>query len=129
MILDASAVFALLREEPGSEKIRQCISDAARVRIGAPTLVECHIVATRRYGSAGRNMLAGILYNADIQVVGFTADHWRVAAEAYDRYGKGQHPASLNFGDCMSYAVAKLAGEKLLYVGNDFRLTDVEAAL
>ena len=74
-------------------------------------------------------MLAGILYNADIQVVGFTADHWRVAAEAYDRYGKGQHPASLNFGDCMSYAVAKLAGEKLLYVGNDFRLTDVEAAL
>jgi ribonuclease VapC len=129
MVIDSSAIIAIFREEPGFDQLMEAISNAASVRVGAPTLVECHILAARRYGAAGRRMLSGLVFGAGIRVVPFTGDHWQTAAEAFDRYGKGNHPAALNFGDCMSYAVARLAREPLLFVGDGFRQTDIQAAL
>jgi ribonuclease VapC len=129
MVIDASSVIAIMREEPGFDLLKAALSAATSLSIGAPTLLECHIVSTRRYGAAGSRMLAGILYSAGIQVVPFTEDHWRISADAFDRYGIGRHRAALNFGDCMSYAVARLAREPLLFVGDDFRQTDIQPAL
>jgi len=91
-------------------------------------VVESSMVLCARLGRAGKTLLARFLEEAEIEVVEFTADHWTVAADAFIRYGNGRHPAGLNFGDCMTYAVAKLAGEPLLCLGDDFPATDLELA-
>ena len=75
-----------------------------------------------------KTLLARFLQEAEIEVVAFGAEHWTVAADAYLAYGKGRHRAGLNVGDCMTYAVAKLAGEPLLCLGDDFPATDLEVA-
>ena len=81
-----------------------------------------------RLGSAADGVLERFLKQLGITPIPFGADHWRVAVEAYERFGKGRHPVALNFGDCMSYAVARLAGEPLLFVGDGFGRTDIPAA-
>jgi ribonuclease VapC len=85
-------------------------------------------VLCSRLGHAGKTLLARFLQEAEIEVVEFVAEHWTVAADAYLAYGKGRHRAGLNFGDCMTYAVTKLAGEPLLCLGDDFPATDLEVA-
>lgn len=128
MIVDSSAVIAILLKEPGYERLRDCLAASEQVSIGAPTVVESSLVLSARLGRAGKTLLARFLEEAEIEVLEFTADHWMVAADAFIRYGKGRHRAGLNFGDCMTYAVAKLAGEPLLCLGDDFPATDLELA-
>ena len=128
MILDTSAVIAILFKEPGFESVFQKLADAETIGIGAPTLAETGIVLRARLGRDPGFMLEGFLREFMIVTVPFGEDHWRETVEAYGKYGRGQHPAALNFGDCMTYAVARLAGQPLLFVGADFSNTDIEAA-
>jgi ribonuclease VapC len=128
VIVDSSAIIAILLKEPGYERLRDGLAVAERASIGAPTVVESSMVLCVRLGRAGKTLLARFLEEAEIEVLEFTADHWTVAADAFIHYGKGRHPAGLNFGDCMTYAVAKLAGEPLLCLGDDFPATDLELA-
>ncbi len=128
MIIDSSAVIAILLKEPGYERVRDLLAASQNAGIGAPTVVESSLVLCSRLGHAGKTLLARFLQEAEIEIAEFTADHWTVAADAFIAFGKGRHRAGLNFGDCMTYAVAKLAGEPLLCVGDDFPATDLELA-
>jgi ribonuclease VapC len=128
VIVDSSAMIAILIKEPGHERLRDQLAAADQLSIGAPAVVESSLVLCARLGHAGKTLLARFLQEAEIEVVEFSADHWTVAADAYVAYGKGHHRAGLNFGDCMTYAVAKLAGEPLLCLGDDFPATDLELA-
>lgn len=125
MIVDSSAVVAILLEQPGHESLLDRIDDASTVGIGAPTLVETGIVLISRLGVQGRTLLARFLQESDLSVLAFTEEHWAVAADAFIRFGKGRHPAALNFGDCFSYAVSRIAKQPLLCLGNDFAQTDL----
>ena len=128
MTLDSSALIAILFGEPCYLDLVDRVLGAAVVRIGTPTLTETAIVLTaRRRGRSGVE-LAMLLDELDVSVVPFTLAHHEVASRAYERYGRGRHKANLNFGDCLSYAVASLAGDTLLFVGDDFRRTDIEPA-
>ena len=128
MIVDTSAIVAILLREPGWESLLDRMSEAVAPGAGAPTLAETGIVLTARLGPDGKRLLATFLLESEIVVVPFGDAHWKAAVNAFRRYGKGQHPAGLNFGDCQSYATAKLAGQPLLYAGSDFTRTDLPAA-
>jgi ribonuclease VapC len=126
VIIDSSAVIAILLKEPGYERVRDRLAASQNAGIGAPTVVESSLVLCSRLGHAGKTLLARFLQEAEIEIAEFAADHWTVAADAFIAFGKGRHRAGLNFGDCMTYAVAKLAGEPLLCLGDDFPATDIE---
>ena len=128
MILDASAVVAILLREPGYPDLLEAIGTAPEVAIGAPTLVEAGMVVAARLGPRARDLAAAMMREGGVDVVPFSEDHSVVAVDAFLRYGKGRHRANLNFGDCMAYAVACLADRPLLFLGNDFRHTDIAAA-
>lgn len=128
MILDSSAVVAVALKEPGFERLLSAIGAATRVGIGAPTLVETAVVLSARTGRDARGLVSRILLEGDVAVVPFTDAHFGTALEAWLRYGRGRHPAGLNFGDCLSYATAHLASEPLLFTGEDLRRTDIVAA-
>jgi ribonuclease VapC len=128
VIVDSSAVIAILLKEPGYERLRDRLAASEQVSIGAPTVLESSMVLSARLGHAGKTLLARFLQEAEIEVVEFTADHWTVAADAFIAYGKGRHRAGLNFGDCMIYAIAKLAGEPLLCLGDDFSAIDLDVS-
>lgn len=128
MILDSSAIVAVVFREPGHERVLEAIGSAASVGIGAPTLVETGIVLAARLGADARGLLGRFLLEADVGVTPFTEAHFGTAVHAWLTYGRGRHPAKLNFGDCLAYASARLADEPLLFTGDDFSLTDVLAA-
>jgi ribonuclease VapC len=128
VILDSSAVVAVLLKGPGYERLLERLAATEQVGIGAPTAVETSLVLCSRLGHAGKTLLARFLQEAEVEVVEFAADHWTVAADAFVAYGRGRHQAGLNFGDCMTYAVAKLAGEPLLCLGDGFAATDLPLA-
>ncbi|MFC1660371.1 type II toxin-antitoxin system VapC family toxin [Gemmatimonadota bacterium] len=128
MILDASSLLAIVFQEAGFEALLEKIEGATGVAAGSPTLAETGIVLHARLGSAADGLLERMLDELGVQEVPFGEVHWREAVDAYRRFGKGQHPAGLNFGDCMTYAVAQLSGEPLLFVGDDFGKTDVQLA-
>lgn len=98
------------------------------VAIGAPTLFETGMVMIGKMGGSGRGLVAQFLENFEVVVIPFGDAHWRAATEAFGRYGKGRHRAALNYGDCMTYATARIAQKPLLFVGDDFAQTDIEAA-
>ena len=125
MIVDSSALIAMLLKEPDHELLLQRLTEADRICVGAPTLVETAIVLCARLGPRGKTLLARFVHEAGLDVVEFTAEHWTAAADAYISYGKGRHPAALNFGDCLAYAVSAVAGEPLLCKGDDFPRTDL----
>ena len=125
MIVDSSAVVAIFFQEPGYELLMEKVADATQIGIGAPTLVECGIVLSARMAKDARGLLVRFLREANIVTIPFSEEHFGIAIGAWQKYGKGRHPASLNFGDCLSYAVAKLANMPLLFVGDDFPLTDL----
>lgn len=129
MILDSSAVVAILLRQPGYEPLLERLAGADRAGIGTPTLAETGIVLAARLGVGGRTLLARFLQEGALFAVPFGDRHWGVAVEAFLRFGKGRHPAGLNFGDCMTYATARLAGEPLLCLGEDFAKTDLALAL
>lgn len=128
MIVDSSALLAVAFREPGHEELLDRMQNAPAVAAGAPTLTETGIVLHTRLGTQAHGLLERMLDELVIQEIPFGEVHWREAVDAYWRFGKGRHAASLNFGDCMTYAVARLAGEPLLYTGEDFAKTDLECA-
>ena len=128
MVLDSSAIIAIELQEPGFERLIDKIGDAKAVVMGIPTMFETAIVLSRRRGQDARPWLRGFLRSAKAEAVTFTDEHLDAAIDAFLRYGKGRHRAALNFGDCMAYAVAAVAGMPLLYTGNDFAQTDIPAA-
>ena len=124
MILDTSAVVAVLMKEPGWEDLVSILA-SGNAAIGTATLTETAIVLSARLQIDARPLLSRFLSEASIAVVPFGESHYGSAVDAWLRYGKGNHPASLNFGDCLSYAVARLANEPLLFTGEDFAQTDI----
>ena len=127
MIVDSSALLALFFREPAAEGIEEALASPEVVGIGAPTLTETAIVLASKLGEDARSLLATLVESLELTVIPFTAAHGREAREAFLRFGRGRHPAALNFGDCLTYAVAKLADQPLLFVGDDFRQTDLAA--
>ena len=106
MIVDSSAVIAVLLREPGYEVVLDQLTTALAPGIGTPTLTETGIVLSARLGPGGKTLLARFVAEIGLTVVPFVSEHWGVAVDAFLRYGKGRHPAALNFGDCLTYAVA-----------------------
>ena len=128
MVLDSSAVVAIVLKEAGYQDLLAKIEAAPGVAIGAPTLVETLIVLTVRLRGEALLVAKELLLAAEAEVIPFSDDHSWVALRAYLRFGKGRHRAALNFGDCLSYATASVAGQPLLFVGDDFSRTDIQAA-
>jgi ribonuclease VapC len=129
VIVDSSALLAILLVEPGAEIFDQAIVAASKCRISAPAFVEVSIVLESRTGAEGVLLWESMLRKSNIVIEPFTEEHAFLARQAFSDYGKGRHPAGLNFGDCFSYALAKSTGEPLLFKGEDFRKTDVIPAL
>ncbi len=126
MIIDSSAVLAVIGKGPGYERIVHELAGSPETWIGAPTRLEVGIVLTTRLGPLGKTVLARFLQENAIKTIAFGEEHAVVALDAYSRFGKGRHPAGLNFGDCCTYAVAWRSGEPLLCVGDDFPETDLQ---
>ena len=127
MVVDTSALVAILLQEEDAQAYADAIAAAATAALSAASYVELAIVSLSR-GARGRAELEAMLADAVIDIVPVTLDQARIAAGAYERYGKGRHAAALNFGDCFAYALAKSRGEPLLFKGTDFGLTDVVRA-
>ncbi|MBA4159666.1 MAG: type II toxin-antitoxin system VapC family toxin [Gemmatimonadetes bacterium] len=129
MVLDTSAVIAILQVEPAATRLSLAIHTVAASsrRMSAASVVEAGIIVQRRFGDAGERDLDALLRELGVEVVPLTAAHAEIARSAFRRFGKGRHPARLNFGDCFSYALARALGEPLLFVGDDFARTDIAA--
>ena len=128
MILDTSAVVAIALREPGFEELKEKLARDPAVGIGVPTLTETGIVLSARMRQDARGLLARFMQVASIATIPFGDVHYAAAVEAWLRYGKGRHPAALNFGDCLAYATARTADQPLLCVGEGFSKTDLELA-
>jgi ribonuclease VapC len=128
MIVDSSALVAIVFQEIDYETIIDKLVESNSSGIGTPTLVETGIVLDARLRKESQSVLSRMLDEFDIVEVPFGEPHWRAALVAYRRFGRGRHRANLNFGDCLSYAVAQLADEPLLFVGEDFAATDLLVA-
>lgn len=129
MIVDSSALVAIVLIEPGWERLRECLARVGDASVSAVSLVEAGMVLESRLGPAGAVQLDDLLLDAELTVVPFDEAQARLAREAFRRFGRGRHPAGLNFGDCCVYALARSRGEPLLFVGDDFARTDVVPAL
>jgi ribonuclease VapC len=129
MIVDTSAIMAILRNEPDAPAFGAALARATRIAISAATLVELCMVAESRAGAAAWTEVETLMADAAVEVVPFTAGQAAIAREGWRRFGKGRHPAGLNLGDCFSYALARERGEPLLFKGEDFARTDVRRAL
>lgn len=128
MILDSSAIVAILCREPGHLALIEKVIAADTLGVGAPTVFETAMVLTIKLRLDGLAMVNEFLRESGAQSISFTDQHASIAFGAYLRYGKGRHKAALNFGDCCSYSVAKVSGQSLLSVGNDFVKTDIPIA-
>ena len=128
MIVDTSALVAILLDEPDAEKLSAAIAANTPRIISAVSVLEASIVIESKKGEAGLALLDELLNLAQFEIVAFDDAQQQLARVAYRRYGKGRHPAGLNFGDCCAYALAKVRNEALLFKGNDFNLTDITAA-
>lgn len=126
MIVDTSALIALIQKEPTAQQVAAVLAGTRTPVIGAATLTETLIVLTARQGPVARTVFDRLRSEINLQVTEFTTDHAYAAQRAYLRFGHGRHPAALNFGDCMSYATAQLTGEPLLAIGDDFPQTDLQ---
>lgn len=128
MILDSSAIIAVLRDEPDADALSAAIESAETRRVSVATYIESAIVTDSNRNVLLSNLLDSFLGQSLIIIEPVTVEQCRLAREAYRDYGKGRHRAGLNFGDCFAYALAKAKGEPLLFKGDDFKKTDVEAA-
>ena len=128
MVLDTSALVAVLFDEPErSERVRR-IAAAPRRRISAATLLEASLVVESRRGEVAGRELDLFLHRALVDTVAVDEEQVRLARAAWRRYGKGRHPAGPNFGDLFAYALARARDEELLFTGDDFARTDIVAA-
>ena len=129
MVLDSSAIIALLLDEPDADSLRLAIADSATRLVSAATLVETSIVIENRYGEAGGRELDLLITRLGIVIVAVDDEQAAEARRGWRRFGRGRHPAGLNYGDLFSYALSKHSGEPLLYKGSDFTRTDVARVL
>lgn len=130
MVVDTSALIAILLAEPEADAFVEAIAGAASRLVGAPTLVETAAVMAARHGPGGEVAVDALLQRLDVRVIAMSPDAAVAARSAYVRWGKGVgSPAVLNYGDCLSYGVAVAADEPLLFKGDDFARTDVRPAL
>lgn len=126
MVVDTSALVALLFQEPESTSVAGILSEEGSLYISAFSLLETRTVVAARKGPEGSRELDLLFHTLDVEVVPLDAEQADIAGEAWLRHGKGRHPAGLNIGDCCSYALAAHLGQPLLYKGNDFGATDLE---
>lgn len=128
IVVDTSAVVAILQSEDGHDVLIEHLARAPRRLMSAATRVELGIVLEARYGMSGRELVDRFLRDAAIELVAADAGAADRALSAWRRYGKGRHPAALNFGDCFAYALAEDTGFPLLCIGDDFTATDLPTA-
>ena len=129
MVLDTSALLALLLDEAEAEDFRVALEDDTTRLVSAATLLETAIVIETRKGEPGGRELDALIHKAEVTVVAVDAEHVSEARRAYRRFGRGRHPAALNFGDVFAYALARTSGEPLLFKGDDFARTDIGRVL
>jgi ribonuclease VapC len=129
MVIDSSAVLAILKQESAAARCALAIANDSVRLMSAASLVEAGMVMQARFGDGGARGLDALLRRAQIEIAPFDAEQVAIARDAFRRFGKGRHPAGLNLGDCFAYALAKRRGEPLLFVGDDFGRTDLAAAL
>jgi ribonuclease VapC len=128
MIVDTSALLAVLLSEPDAPRFAAALAGADVCRLSAANFVEAAIVADSAARATSRPQLDAFIRRAGISIEPVTADQTHIARQAYFDYGKGRHPAGLNLGDCFAYALSKTSGEPLLFKGRDFARTDVAVA-
>lgn len=128
MIVDSSALLAILLKEPEGRLLDVAIADSVDCKISSANFLEASLVLLARKGPEGVRDLDLLMARFGLRVVPITESHARLARGAFERYGKGRHAAQLNFGDCMAYALAKSEGEALLFKGTDLGSTDIAAA-
>jgi ribonuclease VapC len=128
MIVDTSAVIAVLQSEKSAPRLVAALEDADVKRMSAATLVEAGIVLQARYGDHGERELDLFVQRSHVEIIPVTEEHAEFARAAYRRFGKGRHAAGLNFGDSFAYALARALDEPLLFIGDDFGSTDVRVA-
>ena len=128
MILDTSVLVAILAEEPDSDRYIGAISRAPRCRISAGNFLELSIVIEGQFDAEVLRQCDALFRRIGVVIEPVTVDQVHVARQAFHDFGRGRHPASLNFGDCFAYALAKVTGEPLLFKGKDFEKTDIIAA-
>ncbi len=128
MIIDTSALVAVLDQEPEAERIARTLASTSERMLSAANLVEVGILMQARRGDDGARDLDLLLAKLRVDIVAVTATQAAIARKAFRRYGRGRHPANLNFGDCFAYALAKDQSDTLLFKGDDFARTDVMAA-
>jgi len=129
MVIDSSAFIAILLGEPEEMAFVHAITADPTRLASAATMLESSMVILSRRGEPGLAELMAFISRAGVQIAAFGPDHLDVATDAFRRFGRGRHRASLNFGDCISYALAKATGEPLLFKGDDFALTDIKPAI
>lgn len=129
MVIDTSALIAILLDEPDRRRFTRAVADEPVRVISAATLVEAGLVVEAKLGEAGGRELDLLLHRAGVEVVAVDEEQATLARAAWRRFGKGRHVAGLNYGDCFSYALAVRRDEPLLFKGEDFAATDVRAAL
>lgn len=127
MVIDTSALLAMLQREPEADLFSKTIKGESLRLVSAVSVLEAGLVMTGRRGQSVD--LWDLLKDVEAQIIPFDADQTRVALDAFARFGKGRHPAGLNFGDCAAYALAKSRAQSLLFKGNDFSQTDISPAL
>lgn len=128
MVVDTSALVTILRQEAGADRFLELINDAERCRISAATLLETAIVVDNRMGQGAGRELDLLVRRVSMAIEEVTEAQVMIARQAYLSFGRGNHPAALNFGDCFAYALSKDKGEPLLFKGDGFRKTDIRAA-
>lgn len=128
MIVDTSAVMAVLFGESGAEHHEEAIAATPGCRMSVVSFLEAAIVLESRIGAVAGHELDAFLQEAEIALAPVTLEQAHAARRAWRRYGKGNHPAGLDFGDCFAYALADVTGEPLLFKGRDFARTDIDAA-
>ena len=128
MVIDTSAVIAILRAEPDADRLIAALAAAPDRRMSTASVLESCMVMQARFGDAGEREVDTFLQRLRVDVIPFTEDHLHLARSAFRRFGKGRHPAALNFGDCFAYALAVSLDEALLFTGEEFSRTDVRSA-
>jgi len=126
MVIDTSAVLAILQNEPERRKLNEAIEAAESRSLSTASFVECSMILESRYGADGTRDLDLFVSKAQVSLVPVDEEQADIARRAFRKYGKGRHPAGLNFGDCFSYSLSRVLNEPLLFKGSDFSQTDVE---
>ncbi len=128
IVVDPSAIIAIALDEHDADRLLAVVSHADEAFIAAPSVLELEIVLKSKTGPSGPSAKQ-VLRHLDIEIMPFSVEHLEEAIDAFGKFGRGRHPAGLNFGDCFSYGLAKALGAPLLFKGDDFVRTDIPSAL